>query len=525
MLFYNHKQEFIGIDEEGLKLLNYTSLEDLLSVCGDVADLFAKEPGYIHNFKNFGWIDFLLHADSDATSAIVHAKGRTFSCTLSVQKLFLTADPSSNGYIIDMTHVKSLSGEEIKAHTIPPRAPKETIAVVSEVLKPEVPSSLPDYAHLTPTLLSEPDTLDVPSFADIEFEREVEPISDFYAEPEFKISEKELPAEEVSLPITPVPLERPVFMGIRYTPAEQEFIDKLKTDASYRFNPQVAADELGLPVDLIEEFIGDFIQQSHDFKDELFEAALKGDMNNLKILSHKLKGVAANLRIEDALETLSIINTSNDPVEIEANLKCFYAIIAKLEGKEVSDAPALQSQPADLYPAPQPKEEADEDIYEFMLKQDDEEPLLVQEEELFAFPNTPEEIVVDDLNETPEPLSIDSAEEVSIEKEPALSIEPENKLLYDTTANAGALGIELPFFQELLEDYKEEASRASKRISDAIGAFDTHAWKKTAGELKGISDNLRLTQLSEQLAILSQTNDAQEANKASKRLISFIAQL
>lgn len=520
MLFYNHKQEFLGIDEEGLKLLNYTSLEDLLSVCGDVADLFAKEPGYIHNFKNFGWIDFLLHADSDATSAIVHAKGRTFSCTLSVQKLYLTSDPLSNGYIIDMTHVKSLSGEEIRAHTIPPRAPQESIPAMPEVSKAEAPSSLPDYAHLTPTLLSEPDTLDVPSFADIEYEREAEPIGELYAEPEFKISEKEFPSEEVSLPIAPIPLERPVFTGVRYTPAEQEFINKLKTDGSYRFNPQVAADELGLPVDLIEEFIGDFIQQSHDFKDELFEAALKGDMNNLKILSHKLKGVAANLRIEDALETLSIINTSNDPVEIEANLKYFYAIIAKLEGKEVSEAPPIQSQFADLYPAPQlqPKEEADEDIYEFMLKQDDDEPLLVQEEELFVFPDTPEEIVVDDL-------SVDSTEEVSAEKEPAVSIEPENKLLYDTVANAGVLGIELPFFQELLEDYKEEASRASKRISDAIGAFDTHAWKKTAGELKGISDNLRLTQLSEQLAILSQTNDAQEANKASKRLIGFIAQL
>ncbi|MDP1784189.1 MAG: Hpt domain-containing protein, partial [Sulfuricurvum sp.] len=62
MLLYNYKQEFIGIDDEELHLLNYSSLEELLSVCSDVADLFANEPGYIHNFKNFGWINFLLHA-------------------------------------------------------------------------------------------------------------------------------------------------------------------------------------------------------------------------------------------------------------------------------------------------------------------------------------------------------------------------------------------------------------------------------------------------------------------------------
>lgn len=528
MLFYNHKQKFLGIDEEGLKLLNYTSLEDLLEVCSDVADLFAKEPGYIHNFKNFGWIDFLLHADSDATSAIVHAKGRTFSCTLSVQKLFLAADPSSNGYIIDMSHVKSLSSEEIKPHIVPPRAPQESIPSVSKASAPEAPSVLPDYAHLTPTLLSEPDTLDVPSFEE-EVVRNLEPLDDLYPNLMLPLSEEELAPQEAPVPAVSKPSVLPTSVppsaeSVRYTPAERVFINKLKIDDSYRFNPQVAADELGLPVDLIEEFIGDFIQQSHEFKDELFEAALKGDINNLKILSHKLKGVAANLRIEDALEALSIINTSSDSIEIEANLKHFYAIIAKLEGKEVSVS-STENRSADLFPAAESKEEKKEDIYEFMLKQDDDEPLLVQEEEIDESPIAPEELFAEPLTEKPDPLSLDITEETIAADEPAVLIEPENKLHYDTAANAGALGIELPFFQELLEDYKGEASRASKRISDAIGAFDTHTWRKIATDLKGISDNLRLTQLSDQLAILSQTNDAQEAHKASKRLINFIAQL
>lgn len=573
MLFYNHEQKFIGIDEEGLKLLNYTTFEDLLGVCGDVADLFAKEPGYIHNFKNFGWIDFLLHAESDATSAIVHGNGRTFSCTLAVQKLFLADNPAANGYIIDMTHVKSLSGEEIKPHTITPQPLPEKAPVVAEttVPEPEISSSaFPDYAHLTPTLLSEPDTLDVPSFPEEDFtlpsfEEEVHdeiiPSDDLYPNLAVPFTEEELPLEEVPAAAAPQPSQRPAIPDIRYSAAEREFIDRLKTDLSYRFNPQVAADELGLPVDLIEEFIGDFIQQSHDFKDELFEAALKGDMNNLRILSHKLKGVAANLRIEDALEALTNINTSNDSVEIEANLKYFYAIIDKLEGKGTASSGAADNK-EDIYSKAEPKTEAeplqekDTDIYHFSLKQNDDEPLMVQEKELSVSTDLSDETYGTDIfkSSEEEPLLVHAEEPVKFidladetygtdifkipEEEPlvlsdeitsfdapAVVGEPEAKLHYDTAANAGALGIELPFFQELLGDYKREATGAAGRISSAIASFDTHSWKKTASDLKGISDNLRLTEISDQLAVLSQTNDAQEANKASKLLISFIAQL
>jgi hypothetical protein len=103
--------------------------------------------------------------------------------------------------------------------------------------------------------------------------------------------------------------------------------------------------------------------------------------------------------------------------------------------------------------------------------------------------------------------------------------EPLQKLHYDKSLIAGELGIEQSFFNELVEEYKHDALRAAKEITAAIGAFDTHAWKRTSTQLKGISDNLRLSDISGELAILSQTNDAQEANKASKRLNSFLEQL
>lgn len=648
MLFYNHKQEFIGIDEEGLKLLNYATLEDLLKVCSDVADLFAKEPGYIHNFKSFGWIDFLLHADSDARSAIVHGNGRTFSCTLQVNTLFLSADPSSPGYIIDMLHIQSLSDDEIKSHTIASKPKPEVKTTYTEPQKPsEVTTSiLPNYDHLTPTTLSEPGVLDVPAFN--EPPSGSESLEDFYAKLSLPLNDEELQSdfvEEPSVPFEPEPEAEPVMAAerhilgdVHYSVAEQEFINTLKVDKSYQFDPNIAAQELGLPVDLIQEFIGDFILQANEFKDELFEAVLKGDMNNLKILSHKLKGVAANLRIEDAFECLSIINTSNDPIEIEANLKYFYGIIAKLEGKTVtSDAPAVKTEDDDFLP---PIEEPfatsneefplseNDDLYAFDLKNDYEPPLAQEDkahpiasemEEMSSLPSTDEFFkndtslfeetvpekettidlssddiysfelkeeheplregknqfqtpVVDEISAFTEPFDADSQPFVEENNEPLIPKdyyqEPfennENEILpayeepfenetlayaepftseeaaygtentvseplltlhFDRSFVAGQLGIELDFFNELIEEYKHDALRAGNEISAAISAFDTHAWKKTAGQLKGISDNLRLNEISDELAILSQTNDAQEANKASKRLNSFLEQL
>lgn len=99
------------------------------------------------------------------------------------------------------------------------------------------------------------------------------------------------------------------------------------------------------------------------------------------------------------------------------------------------------------------------------------------------------------------------------------------KLHYDKAAIAGQLGLESAFFDELVDDYKRDAQIAGQQIGDAINAFDTHLWKRTASQLKGISDNLRLSEISDELAILSHTNDAQEAHKASKRLTSYLSQL
>ncbi len=540
MLLYNHKQEFIGIDEEGLRLLNYSSLDGLLNVCSDVADLFANEPGYIHNFKNFGWINFLLHADSDASSAIVHGNGRVFSCKLTVNKMYLCENPSENGYNIEMSQIKAISGEDIKPHIISPKTHKDEFhPPKNEPFQVKEPPPLPDYSHIAPTKLSEPGILDIP---DIEYSS-FDEIDDLYPElstktevPHFKEA-----LEEPVMEATPLKA-RPMLGSTQYSAQEKEFLSQHKVKNNYSYDPHVASNELGLPVDLIEEFIGDFIQQSLDFKEDLFEAALKNDFNNLHILSHKLKGVAANLRIEDAFETLTFINASTDLAEVEANLKYYFNIISKLSGEEsvqedtMDEEEAVQSSVAAII-APDEKpiavtNETVEDIYSFGLKQYDDEPLIVHEEEI----SSPEELLASlPPKESVFKKELFDLEDISAENETDAVVQKEEineniavKLPvfhYDSQRAARELDMDKNFFDELIFDYKNDANLISNQITQAIIAFDTHTWRDSAAKLKGISDNLRMSEISEELAILSKTNDAQEAKKASARLNNYLDQL
>lgn len=577
MLLYNHRQEFIGIDTEGLRLLNYSTMSDLLNVCNDVADLFANEPGYIHNFKNFGWIDFLLHADSDASSAIVHANGRVFSCKLSVSSFYLSENPLQNGYAIDMSHIQTLSGEDIKPHTIVPKtSPKEYITP-PVAPKLETPSPLPDYTHLTPTQLKEPSVLDIPNLEISAFDEIEEPVEKTYlpsnTEESFIDDLTNSPFKtfietETPIAVTKPLSDKPMLGSARYNAQEKECLERHSVVKTYVYDPHVAANELGLPVDLIEEFIGDFIQQSLDFKDALFESSAKNDFNNLHILSHKLKGVAANLRIEDAFETLSVINTSSDTLEIEANLKFYFDIIRKLSGEKIEDDASIDENVEVKTPAI--IEKTADDIYHFGLKQHDDEPLIVHENdttetseeplfekvrldlhESFTKAETPstkddeskldidssydepiEEISLKDDEST---LDIDSSydealveipTEIDTTSEEELSLDTETaKIYYDKSIVAQSLGISPSFMDELLFDYKNDSRLISNQITEAIKAFDTVSWNTNAAKLKGISDNLRLTEISEELAILSKTHDAQEAKKASLRLNAYLDQL
>ncbi|MBU0631062.1 hypothetical protein KKA17_00285 [bacterium] len=391
MLIYNHKQEFIGIDEKDLKSLGFQNLAELKRECSDFADLFVKKPSYIHNFKNFNWIYYILHSDIGEAKVIIRTSKKNFTATLELETIYLNDAPDQPAYAITLSKLRALDTKEnkdIEKDILETPAPKIVIP------EKKVEEILPDFEDEQSIELSEPDIFETPIQQkviedpyDFDFNAPLD-IEDVYEpaiedEP-FKIDEDfefdqidkaELPIdiyeeneikESIKEPVEQKPVEKPMLGDYTATPSNNQYIKNLQVSKDYKYDPSVASSELGLPIDLIEEFIGDFIQQSYDFKDDLYKNVLNDDLEAVKLLSHKLKGVAANLRIEDAFEVLSIINSSDNMDEIRANLDHFYTIIAKLEGK----APILTQDNVEPLHVESIEEIPQEELYTVDLKDD-----------------------------------------------------------------------------------------------------------------------------------------------------------
>ncbi len=196
----------------------------------------------------------------------------------------------------------------------------------------------------------------------------------------------------------------------------KELLDEADEDASdsYHFDPHIASKELGLPLDVIEEFVSDFIAQAFEYKEELYASAVAEDFTTAHEIAHKLKGVATNLRIENAFEKLVTINNSSDKAEIAEQLDAFYAIIEKLK---TATTEATQEDELNFDLALDLEDEADADI-------GDEDTLDELEDEPLDF-----DLALDledeadiDLTEEDEMLTLDdeleeSEEEASLEED------------------------------------------------------------------------------------------------------------
>jgi HPt (histidine-containing phosphotransfer) domain-containing protein len=97
------------------------------------------------------------------------------------------------------------------------------------------------------------------------------------------------------------------------------------------YSPQTAADELNLPVVLIEEFVDDFIEQAKQDKDHLLTSYYQKDMDNIHELGHKLKGAASNLRINELADILEEIQFCTEHNKIEGLLVRYWGHFLSLE--------------------------------------------------------------------------------------------------------------------------------------------------------------------------------------------------
>ena len=99
----------------------------------------------------------------------------------------------------------------------------------------------------------------------------------------------------------------------------------------FDFQLEEAANDLSLPVELIEEFVNDFIDQGHIETKKMLEAYEKGDLDTIQKIGHLLKGTSSNLRINALSDTLYKIQFCEDSSTLETLIKDYWGHFLSFE--------------------------------------------------------------------------------------------------------------------------------------------------------------------------------------------------
>jgi HPt (histidine-containing phosphotransfer) domain-containing protein len=127
-----------------------------------------------------------------------------------------------------------------------------------------------------------------------------------------KADEEDLPSESITQDFAPEPHEQ-THPKSEIASLNTENIEAIPFD----FSAKTAADELGLPESLVDEFVSDFVDQAKENVSIFHSAQQNGDLETIQKTAHLLKGAASNLRIDPLAETLEALqhNESVDKVE------------------------------------------------------------------------------------------------------------------------------------------------------------------------------------------------------------------
>jgi len=93
LILYDNAGLFLGIGRQELNLLGYEDMEEFRRYHNDFADLFVNQPGYVFKFKNFSWIDYVLHSGTPNKRVLIKTKnGKKIETSLNIQEIYLQND-------------------------------------------------------------------------------------------------------------------------------------------------------------------------------------------------------------------------------------------------------------------------------------------------------------------------------------------------------------------------------------------------------------------------------------------------
>lgn len=99
----------------------------------------------------------------------------------------------------------------------------------------------------------------------------------------------------------------------------------------FNFQLEEAANDLSLPVELIKEFVHDFIEQARIETKNMLKAYEEGDLEKIQSIGHLLKGASSNLRINALSDTLYKIQFCENEDGLDDMIKDYWAHFLSFE--------------------------------------------------------------------------------------------------------------------------------------------------------------------------------------------------
>ena len=149
-------------------------------------------------------------------------------------------------------------------------------------------------------------------------------------EPKVEPVVEEEPVEEIKEEVIEAPIEEEVVLE----PTKKGFGTLDLSDVKpihFDFQLEEAANDLSLPVELIEEFVNDFIDQAREETEKMLKCYEEGDLDTIQKIGHLLKGTSSNLRIKPLADTLYKIQFCEDSNHLEHFIRDYWGHFLSFE--------------------------------------------------------------------------------------------------------------------------------------------------------------------------------------------------
>ncbi len=388
MILYSKNGTFLGIGQDELSALGYEDIEEFKSYFEDFSDLFVNTPGYISKFKNFSWIEYVLHSGAPNKNVILrHKNGTNFESKLLISELSLVQDIDgfSSLYCIELATSDSPSTSGIKSSTKLSVSKEQPIVNnlkgIEDSIKLDLDNDMQidsaneetddyttqDFNNLQIQDYKEEESnlqLDIPEEEQIHLKishDEQKQKVDIFEKDDFQIKIEEektvdIPAKEISLEeknenTDNIYIDESILSDYEDSLKTKLDIDKTSNQEKTILEKEILisenktknkdifenidftniAEETGMDLGDIAEFIGEFIGESKNYLQELKDVEIFEKMNFIEKETIKLKSIASSLNMKNILSTLSLILESSSEDEMIQLLEQYDKQIKDLE--------------------------------------------------------------------------------------------------------------------------------------------------------------------------------------------------